>query len=50
MAKQKEPIEPRFVDNAKDRMMMLSFMEKLKDVLLFILVAAVLTWIVVAVL
>ncbi len=50
MSKSKEPCEPRFVDNAKDRMMMMAFVDKLKDVLLFILVAVVLTFLVIGVL
>ncbi|WP_439182209.1 hypothetical protein [Carboxylicivirga taeanensis] len=47
MAKQKAPDETRFIDNAKDRMMMVALIDKLKDVALFILVAVVLTLLVI---
>ncbi len=50
MSKQNEPEEPRFVDNSKDRMAMVALMDKVKDIALFILVAAVLTWLVLGVL
>lgn len=50
MSKQNEPNEPRFVDNAKDRMTMVAFMDKVKDVALFIVVTIILTWLVIGVL
>jgi hypothetical protein len=50
MSKQNESDEPRFVDNAKDRMATVAFIDRVKDVALFILVAVVLTWLVIGVL
>ena len=46
MLKRKKTLEAAYVDDAKERLMMNAFIDKLKDIGLFIFVAVVLTWLV----
>lgn len=49
MSKQKRTQRTIYVDNAKERFMKATYMDKLKDVGLFLLVAGVLTWLILGV-
>ncbi len=50
MLRRKKALEDTYIDDAKSRLMMASLVDKLKDIGLFIIVAAVLTWLVLGVL
>lgn len=50
MLKRKKETEYSYADNAKQRVMMGVMMERLKDIVLFIVVTIILTWLVLGVL
>jgi hypothetical protein len=49
MSRRRKTHESSYVDNARERFMMTTYMSKLKDIALFLFVTVVLTWLILGV-